>query len=61
MNYPRFTTYIKAEKNLIKNGFRCIKGNPISGILFDSNKYISLVFRMGDNNYQVFTYKKATE
>jgi hypothetical protein len=65
--YPRFITYARAEKQLLKNGFILNKEfyvNTRAQIHVFINKntgHKAYVKRMNISNYQIFTYKIETK
>ena len=56
--YPRFTTFKKEEKQLLKNGFT-MNTFMFPATIFDNKKqgYRAYVTRMKENHYEIFTYK----
>lgn len=60
MEYPKFSTYSRAESNLVKNGFNFVREDrtsPLEGVKFTNKNYISFVKRIRNNHYEVYTFK----
>ena len=56
--YPRFTKYVNAERNLIRNGFKLTALRLPFAAEFKNDDYVAYVVRMDKNRFEVFTYKR---
>ena len=54
--YPRFTKYVNAERNLKRNGFKLTALGFAAE--FKNDDYVAYVIRMDKNRFEVFTYKR---